>query len=133
MKILDTDMCVYIIKRAPETVLLKLKDEIGRDGLCISVMTLAELMSAARKSEHPQKNEAALAQFITIMEVLPFDEFAAAEYGKVCANLQKEGVPLSTMDMLTAALARSEGLTLITNRPGKYEHIPDIGVENWLE
>ncbi len=132
MKILDTDMCVFIIKRAPETVLLKLRDEID-NGLCISVMTLAELMGAARKSEHPQQNEAALAQFITIMEVLPFDEFAAVEYGKICAALQKEGVSLSTMDMLTAALAGAGGLTLITNRPGKYERIPDLDIENWLE
>lgn len=132
MKMLDTDICVYIIKHAPENILRKIKDEYADGGLCISVLTLAELESAAHKSKHPQKNEAALAQFITIMEVLPFDEFASVEYGKIRAHLHKNGAAMSAMDMLTAAHARSEGLILVTNNAKKFERIPDLLVESWV-
>lgn len=134
MKMLDTNICIYAIKQAPKEVLLKLKKELtDGDGLCISAITLAELKHGTEKSARPEKNEAALAELLAALTVLPFDDLAAAQYGKICAYLQKCGTPIGAMDMLIAAHAISEDMTLVTNNVREFERVPDLTIENWVE
>lgn len=127
---LDTGICIYVIKNQPEKVLEKLKGDLEK-GFCISAITLAELERGVEKSAYPEKNEAALIQFLSILTVLPFDDMAAVEYGKICAYLQKKGTPIGVMDMLIAAHAKAEGLILVTNNVGEFERVPKLKVENW--
>lgn len=129
---LDTNICVYAIKNKPEQVLQHLKASL-QYGLCISAITLAELEHGVEKSASPEKNTAALMQFLAIMDVLPFDDAAAAEYGKICAYLQRQGTPIGTMDMLIAGHAKAEGLVLVTNNVREFERVPDLEIENWAE
>lgn len=134
MKMLDTNICIYTIKQAPKEVLRKFKEELtGGDGLCISAITLAELKYGTQKSARPGKNDAVLAELLTALTVLPFDDLAAVEYGKICAYLQKRCTPIGVMDMLIAAHARSENLTLVTNNVREFERVPGLTVENWAE
>ncbi len=133
MKMLDTNICIYTIKKKPESVLEKFKQEfINGEGLCISAITLAELKHGVEKSSCPEKNELALAQLLTALTVLPFDDLSAIEYGKICAYLQKRGTPIGTMDMLIAAHARANKLTLVTNNTREFERVPDLKLENWV-
>lgn len=83
------------------------------------------------KSAYPSKNERALLQFLSIWEVLPFDNAAALEYGKIRAFLQKRGTPIGPLDTLIAAYAKSEGLTLVTNNVRELERVPDLRIEDW--
>lgn len=129
---LDTNICIYAIKNKPEQVLRQLKANLPY-GLCISAITLAELEHGVEKSAAPEKNMMALMQFLAIMDVLPFDDEAACEYGKICAYLQKRGTPVGTMDMLIAGHAKAEGLILVTNNVREFERIPDLEIENWAE
>lgn len=129
---LDTNICIYAIKNKPEQVLRNIKNNL-KNGLCISSITLAELAHGVEKSEHPEKNTSALLQFLSILEVLPFDDTAAMEYGNICAHLQKRGTPIGTMDMLIAGHARSQGLILVTNNLREFERVPNLAVENWVE
>ena len=129
---LDTNICIYAIKNKPEQVLRRLKENLGK-GLCISAITLAELEHGVEKSAHPEKNAAALLQFLAILDVLPFDDLAAVEYGRICAYLQKRGTPIGTMDMLIAGHARAGGLTLVTNNVREFARVPALRVENWAE
>ena len=85
------------------------------------------------KSSRPDRNAAALLQFLSILDVLPFDDLAAVEYGKICAYLQRLGKPIVTMDMLIAGHARAEGLTLVTNNVREFERVPELRIENWAE
>ena len=134
MKMLDTNICIYAIKQAPKEVLHKFKEELTHgDGLCISAITLAELKHGTEKSARPEKNEAALAELLAALTVMPFDDLAAAQYGKICAHLQKCGTPIGVMDMLIAAHAKSEDMTLVTNNVREFERIPDLAIENWVE
>lgn len=134
MKMLDTNICIYTIKQAPKEVLQKFKEELTNgDGLCISAITLAELKHGTQKSTRPEKNEAALAQLLTALTVLPFDDLAAVEYGKICAHLQKSGTPIGVMDMLIAAHAKAENMTLVTNNIREFERVPDLIIENWVK
>ena len=128
---LDTNICIYAIKNKPESVLKRLKNNLD-SGLCISAITLAELEHGVEKSANPEKNALALFQFLAILKVLPFDDLAAVEYGKICAFLQKKGTSIGTMDMLIAAHARTENFVLVTNNVREFERVPGLQIENWV-
>lgn len=129
---LDTNICIYAIKNKPEQVLRRLQANLY-SGICISAITLAELEHGVEKSSYSDKNRMALLRFLSIMQVLPFTDSAAGEYGKICALLQKRGTPIGTMDMLIAAHAKSNKMILVTNNVGEFERIPDLQIENWAE
>ena len=129
---LDTNICIYAIKNKPEYVLRKIKDNM-QEGLCISAITLAELVHGVEKSMYPEKNRDALVQFLALLDVLAFDELAAAEYGNTCAFLQRNGISIGTMDTLIAGHARAEDLILVTNNVREFSRVPDLKIENWAE
>ncbi len=128
---LDTNICIYAIKNKPEQVFRRLKDNISA-GLCISAITLAELEYGVEKSSKVEKNRASLAELVSVLEVLSFDNRAAIEYGEICAYLQKSGTPIGTMDTLIAAHAKAEGKILVTNNEREFSRIPDLKIENWV-
>ncbi|NBJ90158.1 type II toxin-antitoxin system tRNA(fMet)-specific endonuclease VapC [Acutalibacter sp. 1XD8-36] len=129
---LDTNICVYAMKNHPPQVEQAIRERMD-DGLCISAITLAELEHGVQKSQRIAQNTEALLKFLTIIEVLPFDDVAAVEYGKIQAYLQKNGTPIGTADALIAGHARSEGLVLVTNNVREFARVPELKVENWAE
>lgn len=129
---LDTNICIYAIKNKPEQVLRRLKDNL-QNGLYLSAITLAELEHGVEKSAYPEKNRLALMQFLSILEVLPFDELASVEYGRICAELQKQGTPIGTMDMLIAAHAKAEEMILVTNNVREFARVDGLTIENWAD
>lgn len=129
---LDTNICVYVIKHKPEQVFQRMQENLQK-GLCISAVTLAELEHGIEKSSYPEKNRAALTRFLAIIKVLPFDETAANEYGKVCAGLQRRGTPIGTMDMLIAEHAIAADCIIVTNHIREFERVPGLTIENWVE
>ncbi len=129
---LDTNICIYIIKKKPESTLIKLHSNIDR-GIAISSITFAELMYGVQASSYPEKNTIALNQFLSIIEILPFDDDAAIEYGGIRASLRRKGTPIGTMDMLIAAHAKSKGLIIVTNNISEFKRIDGLALENWVE
>ena len=130
---LDTNICIYTMKNKPAIVSKRVNEHSKAEGLSISVITLAELEHGYQKSVNKEKNLDNLIKFLFCVEILPFDAKAAAEYGKICAYLQKRGTPIGTMDMLIAAHALSQDLTLVTNNVREFERVPNLKVENWSE
>ena len=131
MYLLDTNICIYAIKNEPAQVSRKLKENISA-GLYISAITLAELEYGVKKSAKLEKNRALLAEFVSVVEVLPFDSQAAIEYGELRALLQKAGTPIGAMDMLIAAHAKACGKILVTNNEREFERVPSLKIENWV-
>lgn len=103
------------------------------EGICISVITLAELENGVYKSANIEKNADNLAKFTRIIPVVPFDEHCAIKYGKICAYLQKAGMPIGIMDMLISAHAMAMGYTVVTNNVREFERVPNIKIENWVD
>lgn len=132
MKImLDTNICIYIIKRHPRSVLGRVESHpLGDIG--ISVITLAELEYGVSKSSNPARNRDALEQFVSPLEVAPFGQPATVAYGKVRASLEKKGNPIGSMDLLIAAHAVSLGIRLVTNNVREFKRVPGLRVENWV-
>jgi tRNA(fMet)-specific endonuclease VapC len=128
---LDTNICIYIIKQQPVAVLKHfLEYQIGDIG--ISSITLSELRYGVAKSTHQEKNTKALDEFITPLEVVSFVEKAAHVYGDIRANLEKAGTPIGSMDMLIAAHAVSLGIPLVTNNTREFIRIPALNIIDWL-
>ncbi|MDR1095838.1 MAG: type II toxin-antitoxin system VapC family toxin [Spirochaetaceae bacterium] len=128
---LDTNMCIYIIKKKPERALKELQNKKD-SGLSISTITLAELEYANENSQYKIKNKIALMQFLTIIDVKAFDEKASAEFGKIKKDLKDRKCLIGPYDMLIGAHARSLGLILVTNNVKEFERIKDLKIENWV-
>ncbi len=129
---LDTNICIYVIRKKPEKVLQRFRDELD-DGICISSITLAELEYGMKHSSNPVKNEQALLRFLVPLSVLPFGTAAASEYGEIRTYLQSLGTPIGPLDMLIASHARSEDMILVTNNVREFERVPNLELENWVE
>ena len=82
MYMLDTNICIYIIKKKPQKVLDQLKRNKEK-GLCISAITLAELEFGNENSLYKEKNKIALMEFLTIIDIVSFDEKSAKEFGEI--------------------------------------------------
>ena len=122
---LDTNICVYVIKKRPEQVLQRfMQHDPGT--LCISAITLAELEYGIENSSLPERNRLALAMFLSGIQILSFNEAAAEEYGRIRAKLRKAGTPIGANDMLIAAHAKAEGLTIVTNNTKEFDRIEDL-------
>ena len=130
--ILDTNICIYIIKRKPERVLKHLQTKMA-DGIAISAITFAELQHGVEASAAPEKNAVALAQMLSVLTVIPFDDLAATEYGQIRADLQRKGTPIGPLDTLIAAHARANDMVLVTNNTREFERVEGLKLENWAE
>jgi tRNA(fMet)-specific endonuclease VapC len=127
---LDTNICIDIIKERPRSVLDRFKDHTVGD-IGISVMTLAELEYGVSASSRPSKNRDALNQFVSALEVAPFDRQATAEYGRLRAALEKKGQMIGSMDLLIAAHAVSLDVRLVTHNSREFGRVPGLKIEDW--
>ncbi len=128
--LLDTNICIYIIKKQPVKVFNRLrKYSIG--DVAISSITVAELEYGAAKSSRPEQNRNALIAFLSPLEILSFDDLAALHYGDIRSYLEKTGKTIGSMDMLIAAHARSIPLILVTNNTNEFSRVPELRVEYW--
>ena len=127
---LDTNTCIYVIKNRP-AALRERFDQLA-ESLCISTITLGELLYGVEKSARRSQNLQAVQQFTTRLEVMPFSVKAAAHFGQVRAELARLGTLCGAYDMLIGAHARSEGLMLVTNNTREFQRIPGLRVDNWV-
>src|SRR5574341_1995739 len=127
---LDTNICIYLIKQQPPKVLKHFKSHTVGD-IGISSITLAELRYGVSKSRHIEKNQQALDEFIRPLEIADFDEKAAREYGAIRAGLERAGTPIGSMDMLIGAHAHSLGATLVTNNTKEFKQIRNLKIVDW--
>ena len=129
---LDTNICIYVIKHKPETVFQKLQNTNPED-VCISSVTYAELVHGVEKSIAVEKNRLALSMLLANMEILDFDVDAADCYGKIRADLEKKGTPIGPLDMMIAGHAQSLGYTVVTNNVKEFSRVSALRIENWAE
>ncbi|MCL1865128.1 MAG: type II toxin-antitoxin system VapC family toxin [Spirochaetes bacterium] len=130
MYMLDTNICIYIIKKKPLNVLAQLKKKKKR-GLYISAITLAELEFGIENSLYKEKNRIALMEFLAIINIKSFDENAAREYGVLKKDLKEGNCLIGPLDMLIGAHTKSLNMTLVTNNVHEFERIKNLKIENW--
>ena len=127
---LDTNVCIYLIKEHPVGFLERFASHpVGDIG--VSVITLAELEYGVSKSRRPARNREALEQFVSPLEVASFDRRATATYGRLRTALEKKGQPIGSMDLLIAAHAISLDVRLITHNVKEFGKVPGLRIEDW--
>ena len=128
---LDTNICIYTIRKRPPDVLTKF-EKIQPSQLCISSVTFAELQYGIERSSSKRMNQEIVDQFSARLQILPWDEEAARQYGKIRRHLEKKGTPVGNMDQMIAAHARSQACVLVTNNLREFKRIPYLRLENWV-
>lgn len=127
---LDTNICIYLIKNRSDTVLARLRGfrtgEIG-----ISVVTVAELQYGVAKSQQRERNQAALEAFLLPLDIADFVVETTVIYGEIRAHLEKQGRPLGPLDTLIATHALSLGVPLVTTNTREFARIEGLRVEDW--
>jgi tRNA(fMet)-specific endonuclease VapC len=127
--LLDTSICIEMIRRRLPEVALDHLYPLGNAG--ISSITLAELRYGVAKSNDPGRNLMALAHVVSQLVVAPFDDASAATYGKLRADLERQGTVIGPLDMLIAAHALSLDVALVTGNEREFARVPGLRVENW--
>lgn len=128
---LDTNICIYTINNKPTMV----RDNFIKhhSQLCISSVTLMELIYGAEKSAAPEKNLEVLEGFVARLQVLPYDNAAAEHTGQLRAELAKLGQPIGPYDQMIAGHARSLGLIVVTNNLKEFNRVPGLRLLDWTE
>ena len=128
---LDTNICSYVLRSRPASVKERF-DEAGPDALGISTVVLAELLYGAARHPSGAVIRREIRDFVSRLDVLPWDEAAAEHYGDLRAGLERHGRPLGAMDLMIAAHARSRGATLVSNDVRHFERVEGLLVANWV-
>ncbi len=126
---LDTNICIFTVKNRPA----HMRDVFNRHHgqMCISAVSLMELIYGAEKSASPERNLAVVEGFAARLDVLPYDEIAASHTGQLRAELAKSGTPIGPYDQMIAGHARSLGLIVVTNNRREFDRVPGLRVEDW--
>ena len=128
---LDTNIVIYTIKNKPKIVREAFIKHHGQ--MCITTITLMELVYGAEKSANPERNLREVEGFAARLDVLPYDNSAAIHTGQIRAELAKDGKPIGPYDQMIAGHARSQGLRLVTNNEKEFERVPGLRIENWAK
>jgi len=127
---LDTNIVAYAKNNRPEIVLERM-GQFEPGDLCVSSITLAELEYGVFNSSNPDRNQLALTLFLANIEVVPFGDDAAVEYGRIRADLRRKGTPIGANDLLIAAHAKALGMTLVTNNTREFSRVEGLALEDW--
>lgn len=128
--VLDTDTCIYWLNGKTQ---IKAKvTQIGTSRLRTTIVTVAELRYGAYKSQRVTENLQKSDDFLKKVKILPLDRAAADTFGRLKAELHRQGTPLSDFDLLIAAMTlRYDGI-LVTNNIAHFEKVAGLHYENWL-
>ena len=130
--LLDTNICVLLIRQKSPQVLTKLTGHPITD-IGISAITVGELLYGVQKSSRPAQNQQALDQFLLPLTIIPFDENDAVAYGQIRTNLETQGLPIGALDTLIAAQVVQYNLILVTNNVREFARIPGLAIEDWTK
>lgn len=133
--LLDTNICIYIIKKSPEKVIKKLEAIIkaeDKNEIYLSSITVSELYYGVEKSAQEDKNREALKGFLTPFQVIDFDLRSAEIFGQVRSNLEKKGTVIGPYDLQIASVALAHDFILVTNNIKEFERVEGLQLENWV-
>jgi len=128
---LDTNICSHVLRSRPPSVKARF-GETGPGALAVSTVVLAELLYGAARHPKAVAIRREIADLVSRLTVIPWDEAAAEHYGALRAALEKAGTPLGAMDMMIAAHARSLGATLVSNDVRHFDRVEGLRVASWV-
>ena len=129
--LLDTDICVVLLRKQPATLLDRLRSLAPGD-VGISSVTASELHYGIQKSLHRERNVEALAHILAPLEIHPFGAAEAETHGRLRAELERTGRSIGVFDTMIAAHALALGVVMVTGNIREFSRVPGLRIENWL-
>lgn len=129
--LLDTNICIYIINKRPESVYKKFK-KVKLENISISSITDFELRYGVEKSQRSEKNFQILEDFLSYLNIVPFDGSASMIAASLRNRLENKGEMIGPYDILIASQAIAKDLVLVTNNEKEFKRIKELKIENWL-
>ena len=129
--LLDTDICIYLIKEKPPEVLVRFT-ALKPAQVFISAVTVFELYYGVENSQAHKRNLAALEKFLRPMTILDFTPEDAKQAARIRADLKQKGTPIGAYDLQIAATALANGLTVVTNNTDEFKRVIELKLENWV-
>ncbi len=130
--LLDTNICIYIIKHQPEIVRQHFEKHLPNRNILISVITLGELRFGAEKSQHKEKALKVIDELTSMIQVVVLDENVAAHYAEIRQALSSKGQIIGSNDLWLAAHARANNWIMVTNNEKEFSRVDWLKVENWV-
>ena len=131
MYFLDTNICAYFMSPKYPAVKAQFRLRDPQD-LFVSALVAAELAYGVALSARVEANRKNLDAFLSLLQVVPWDDQAMWHYGEQKARLKKTGAQIGEMDLLIGCQALALGATLVTNNMREFERIEGLQVENWV-
>ena len=130
MFLLDTNTCIYAIRRRPPGVLARL-NAVEPDQLALSVVVAMDLeVGAMRAQAHAYAP--AVRAWIAAFNILPLEDVAREHFARIKCDLMARGQLIGPMDLLIAAHALALGATLVTNNEREFKRVKGLRTENWV-
>lgn len=127
--LLDTDICIHALKKRNASLLEAFTAHDGR--MAVSDVTLFELYYGAERYDDPAARIAIIEGFAARLEILSFDTRAALQAGNIRATLERQGRNIGAYDLMIAAIARAQGLVLVTGNEREFQRVEGLRVERW--
>jgi tRNA(fMet)-specific endonuclease VapC len=133
--LLDTDILSNLLRPLPSPLLVRRIALTPVEDQTTSSVNLGELYYGARRLGAAGERLLARIESLLLpnLLVLPFDAEAARQYGELRAELEKAGTPIGDADTRIAAIARTNGLTVVTANIRHFQRVDGLPVENWLD
>lgn len=129
--LLDTNVCIQVLRYSKTSPVAQRLATANVGDLVLCAVVKAELIYGAERSQNPEHSYNLLEEFFETFVSLPFDDRSAIEYGVIRKHLETRGKAIGPNDLLIAAIALSNDLTLVTHNVGEFSRVPGLRVEDW--
>lgn len=129
--LLDTNICIYIRREKPPSVLARFQ-RLKAGEAVLSVVTYGELFYGVEKSPSRERARRQLAELASLLPVMPLPVHAGEVYGALRAALEAKGEMIGNNDLWIAAHAKAAGLTLVTNNEREFRRVQGLTIQNWV-
>ena len=122
--LVDTDWIIDAL--APIPAALAVLNNLGQDGLAVSIITLGELFEGAYRSPDPAEGLRAIRTFLSGYAILNLSEAIIEVFAQTRANLRRQGQPIPDLDLLIAATALTHNLVLVTRNQRHFTRVAGL-------
>jgi tRNA(fMet)-specific endonuclease VapC len=128
--LLDTNTVIGLL-RAKNIGILARYATVPRASICTCSIVKAELFYGSLKSAKPTQNRAVQETFVGGLVSFDFDDLAVEHYARIRSEIEIDGKPIGSMDLLIAAIALAHGLTLVTHNVREFSRVRGLQLEDW--
>jgi tRNA(fMet)-specific endonuclease VapC len=128
--LLDTNACIQLLRRGKGASIRKRLEVSGVETVVCSIVR-SELVYGALRSERPEHNLDKVKALLSPFQSLPFDDAAAQHAADIRASLTGRGKTIGPYDILIAAIARANGLAVVTHNVAEFSRIAGLQVDDW--